>query len=280
MERDEQRRRARRLHELHRGPGALVLLTAWDAGSARVFEQAGCAAIGTTSAGIAYALGRPDGEALARAELLEATARIADVLAVPLTADLERGYGATAAEVGETVAAVLDAGVVGVNLEDVAAAGGAGGALRPLGDQTARLEAARAAAEAAGVELFLNARTDVWWLRVGEPAQRLPLAIERARAYLEAGADGIFAPGLTDPDEIAAFVAAVPAPVNLLAARDSPSLEELERLGVRRLSVGSGPVRAALDLAGRIALEVLETGTSELMAAGTLTYREANELFR
>ncbi|MBB4665071.1 isocitrate lyase/PEP mutase family protein [Conexibacter arvalis] len=278
MEREEQRRRARRLHELHQGPGALVVLNAWDAGSARVFERSGCDAVGTTSAGVAFALGRPDGEALARDELVDATARIAAALRVPLTADLESGYGATAEEVGETVAAVLDAGAVGVNLEDGVGIGSA--ALRPLAEQVDRLLAARAAAEAAGIELFLNARTDVWWVGAGPPEQRIELAIERLRAYVEAGADGVFVPGLADPDAIARLVAAVPAPVNVLAARDTPPLHELERLGVRRVSVGSGPIRAVLDLAGRIALEVLETGTSELMAAGTLTYGEANELFR
>lgn len=278
MGREAQQRQARRLHELHGTAEVLVLLNAWDAGSARVFEQSGCAAIGTTSAGIAYALGRPDGEALTRAELADATARIARVLGVPLTADVETGYGATPAEVGETVAAVLEAGAVGINLEDAAADGGP--SLRPLADQAARLHAARAAAQEFGVELFLNARTDVYWLGVGEREQRLDLAVERARAYVEAGADGLFVPGLTDPDEIAAFVAAVPVPVNVLASRETPSLDALTDLGVRRLSVGSGPVRAALDLAGRIALDVLETGSSDLMAAGTLTYREANDLFR
>lgn len=278
MERQAQRRRARRLHELHREDDPLVVLNAWDAGSARVFEQSGAPAVGTTSAGIAYALGRPDGEALTRAELVDATARIATVLEVPLTADVESGYGATPAEVGETVAAILDAGAVGINVEDAAPEGGAG--LRPVADQVARLQAARAAADAAGVELFLNGRTDVFWLGLGEPSERLEQAVARARAYVEAGADGIFVPGLADPDTVAAFTAAVPAPVNLLASRETPSLEALRRLGVRRLSVGSGPVRAVLDIAGRIALEVLETGNSELMAAGTLTYREANELFR
>lgn len=275
MERSEQ---ARRFHALHSQPGVLAILNAWDAGSARVFEQAGCAAIGTTSAGIAYALGRPDGEALTRAELVEATGRIAAATALPLTADVESGYGATPAEVGETVAAVIDAGAVGVNLEDAAPGGGA--ALRDLDDQCDRLRAARAAGEAAGLPLFLNARTDAAWLGVGPQRERLELIVTRARAYAEAGADGIFVPGLCEPDELAALVAATPLPVNVLASRTTPSLDELERLGVKRLSVGSGPVRAALDLAARIALEVLETGSSELMVAGTLTYREANALFR
>jgi len=275
MERSEQ---ARRFHALHRGPGVLAILNAWDAGSARVFEQAGCAAIGTTSAGIAFALGRPDGEALTRAELVEATARIAAATTLPLTADVESGYGATPAEVGETVAAVIDAGAVGVNLEDAAPDGGA--ALRDLDDQCARLRAARAAADDAGLPLFINARTDASWLEVGPAGERLELIAARARAYAEAGADGLFVPGLSDPDALTRVVAATPLPLNVLASRTTPPLDELERIGVRRLSVGSGPVRAALDLAGRIALEVLETGSSELMVAGTLTYREANALFR
>lgn len=275
MERPEQ---ARRFHALHRQPGVLAILNAWDAGSARVFEQAGCAAIGTTSAGIAYALGRPDGEALTRAELVEATARIAAATTLPLTADVESGYGATPAAVGETVAEVVAAGAVGVNLEDAAPDGSA--SLRALEDQCARLRAARAAADDAGVPLFLNARTDVSWLGVGPERERHELIVTRARAYAEAGADGLFVPGLSDPDELARVVAATALPVNVLATRTTPSLDELERIGVKRLSVGSGPVRAALDLAARIALEVLETGNSELMVAGTLTYREANALFR
>ncbi len=173
---------------------------------------------------------------------------------------------------------MIDAGAVGVNLEDAAPEGGA--ALRDLDDQCARLRAARAAADDAGVPLFLNARTDAAWLSVGPAQERIELIVARARAYEQAGADGLFVPGLCEPDELAAVVAATALPVNVLATRTTPSLDELERLGVRRLSVGSGPVRAALDLAGRIALEVLETGSSELMVAGTLTYREANALFR
>lgn len=270
--------KAERFRELHRQPGVLALLNAWDAGSARVFESAGCPAIGTTSAGVAFALGRPDGEALTRAELLDATERMAAVVEIPVSADIESGYGESAAEVRETVAAVIDAGAVGVNVEDAAPTGSAA-KLRDAGDQGDRLAAARAAAEEAGVPLFLNARTDVWWQSVGEPEERLELALARARAYLDAGADGIFAPGLTDPGEIAALTRELGAPLNVLASRATPRLDELARLGVKRLSVGSGPVRAVLDLAGRIALDVLETGDSEMLAAGTLTYREANELF-
>jgi 2-methylisocitrate lyase-like PEP mutase family enzyme len=271
---------AQRFRALHHEDGVLALLNAWDAGSARVFEQAGCPAIGTTSAGLAYALGRPDGEQLTRAELVEAVARIAAAVAIPVTADIESGYGATPAEVGETVAAVIAAGAVGINLEDALPAGGEGEPLRAVGDQLLRLQAARAAAEDASVPLYLNARTDARWTGVGDPGERVELTVERARAYVEAGADGIFVPGLTDPDEIATVVSAVGIPLNVLAHPGTPSLDELERLGVKRLSVGAGPALAALGLAGRIALEVLETGSSELMVAGTLTYDKANELFR
>ncbi|MDW5595091.1 isocitrate lyase/phosphoenolpyruvate mutase family protein [Conexibacter stalactiti] len=278
MERHSQAVRAERFHALHREPTVLALLNAWDAGSARVFEQAGCMAIGTTSAGIAYALGRPDGERLTRAELVEATARMAAAVDVPLSADAEAGYGATPADVADTVAELLAAGAVGVNLEDAAPEGGA--RLRDAVDQAERLRAARAAGEEAGLRLFLNARTDVYWLALGPPEDRFELALSRALDYVEAGADGIFVPGVSDAEEIAALVRALPVPVNVLASPQTPPLDALERIGVKRLSVGSGPVRAVLDLAGRIALEVLETGGSELMVAGTLTYREANELFR
>lgn len=278
MERSALAAKAERFHVLHAQRGVLVLLNAWDAGSARVFEAAGCPAIGTTSAGVAFASGRPDGEALTRAELVESTARMTAAVEVPVTADIESGYGETPAEVGETVAAVIEAGAVGINLEDAASEGGA--PLRDVAEQCERLVAARAAADAAGVRLFLNARTDLWWQGVGEPRERLEAALARARAYVEAGADGLFAPGLVEPDEIAAFTAAVGVPVNVLGSRATPSLAELERLGVKRLSVGSGPIRAVLDFAGRIALDVLETGDSELLAAGTLTYSEANDLFR
>ncbi|HST38865.1 MAG TPA: isocitrate lyase/phosphoenolpyruvate mutase family protein [Conexibacter sp.] len=278
MERHSQAVRAERFHALHREPTVLALLNAWDAGSARVFEQAGCMAIGTTSAGIAYALGRPDGERLTRAELVEATARMAAAVDLPLSADAESGYGATPADVADTVSELVVAGAVGVNLEDAAPAGGA--PLRDAADQAERLRAARAAGEDAGLRLFRNARTDVYWLGVGAPEERFELTLRRALDYVGAGADGIFVPGLSDPAEIAALVRALPVPLNVLSSPLTPPLDALERIGVKRLSVGSGPVRAVLDLAGRIALEVLETGGSELMVAGTLTYREANDLFR
>ena len=261
---------------MHRGTQPLLLLNAWDAGSARLFEQRGAPAVGTTSAGLAFALGKPDG-AVSRDEMLEATARIAGAVDVPVTADIEAGFGLTPDDVGETIRLVLGAGAVGVNLED--AAPGADGQLIAVPEQVERIRAARAAADDEGVTLFINARSDVYWLKLGAPEQRFDLAAERLRAYVAAGADGVFAPGLTDREEIARLVQAVPAPLNLLAAAALPPVAELANLGVARVSSGSGPSRAALGLAGRIADEFLGGSGYAAMVDGALPYDDAQAAF-
>jgi 2-methylisocitrate lyase-like PEP mutase family enzyme len=270
------RDRAQRLQSLHQTGDLLVLMNAWDAGSARIFASAGYPAIGTTSAGIAFSLGRPDGEQLSRAALIEATARIAAAVEVPVTADVETGYGATETDVAETIEAVLAAGAVGVNLEDAAPEGSS--ALRDMDEQCRRLRAARVAADAAEIPLFINARTDACLLQVGPPEKRPALVLERLGAYADAGADGLFVPGLADAAEIARVVKGVELPLNLLASAATPPVEELRRLGVARLSVGSGPARAALDLTRRIAREVRERGSYKLLTAHALSYDEANRL--
>src|SRR2546430_11668107 len=170
--------KAERFRALHHRESLLRLLNAWDAGTARVLEAAGAPAVATTSAGVASALGHPDGESLSREEVIEATQRIAAAVEVPVTADVESGYGATPAEVQATVGAVVEVGAVGINLEDAEGPG-----LRDVEDAVERVRAARAAGEAAGVPLFVNARTDVFLLRIGEPKERLEHAISRLRAY-------------------------------------------------------------------------------------------------
>ena len=191
-----QAERARRFRDLHADDGVLVLPNAWDAGSARVFETEGFPALGTTSGGIAFAAGRPDG-GVSRAAMVEAVGRIAAAVEVPVSADIEAGFGDDAASVGETVAAVIDSGAIGINLED--AAPGAEPALVDLDEQCARIAAARAASDSAGIDLFINGRTDVFWLGL-EGEELLETAIARLRAYVEAGADGVFIPRLVDPD--------------------------------------------------------------------------------
>jgi 2-methylisocitrate lyase-like PEP mutase family enzyme len=271
-----QQARAAALRALHQGPSPLLLPTAWDVVSARLFEEAGCRALGTTSAGIAATLGYPDGERVPRDELLAVVGRIARAVAVPVTADIEAGYGDTSAAVARTARAVIAAGAVGVNLED-----GTGDPEQPLTDsaaQVAKIRTVREVAAAAGVPLVVNARTDVYWLAVGDAHGRFAAAVERLRAYRAAGADCLFVPGVGDRETIGRLVRAVDGPLNVLAGADTPAVAELGRLGVRRVSVGSAPVRATLGLVRRIADELLGEGTYTRMMMDAIPYAEVNQL--
>jgi 2-methylisocitrate lyase-like PEP mutase family enzyme len=268
--------RAALFAELHQPGKPLRLLNAWDAGSAKVFEAAGAEAIGTTSAGVAFVLGHPDGERITRDDVAASAKAIAEAVDIPVSADIETGFGNSPSEVAETVRMVIAAGAVGVNIED--ASGHRHDPLREIGDAAGRLAAARAAADAEGVALFINARTDVYLLAVGEPETRLAEASARFQAYVEAGASGVFAPRAIDPEEIRALVAATSAPLNVLAS-GAPPVDELAALGVARISVGSGPILAALGLIQRCAEEYLNEGTYTAMTEGALSYPDANRLF-
>jgi 2-methylisocitrate lyase-like PEP mutase family enzyme len=278
MNLEAQRARAELLQRLHGGPDLLVLANPWDAGSARIFEQAGCRALGTTSAGIALAHGYADGERLSRAEMLEAVRRIAAAVAVPVTADMEAGFGEPAADVVETVRGVLRAGAVGVNLED--APTGAPGTLVEIAAQAAKIRAVRELAAAEGIPLVINARTDVYLGQIGAPESRFDHAVRRANAYRDAGADCLYVPGVRDAETIRCLVQAIRGPLNVLAGPGVPPVAELARLGVRRLSVGSGPMRATLGLTERIARELLDQGTYTGFTEGALSYADANRRFR
>ena len=275
---EAQRAKAELLRRLHDGPDILVLANPWDAGSARIFEQAGCRALGTTSAGIAFAHGYADGEQLSLAEMLEAVRRIAAAVAVPVTADMEAGFGDSAGEVVETVRGVLQAGAVGVNLED--APTGASGTLFDISLQVEKIRAVRELAAAEGIPLVINARTDVYLDQIGAPESRFDHAVERANAYRDAGADCLYVPGVRDAETIQRLVQAIRGPLNILAGPDVPPVAELARLGIRRLSVGSGPMRATLGLTERIARELLDHGTYTAFTEGALPYAEANKRFR
>ncbi|MFE5580620.1 isocitrate lyase/phosphoenolpyruvate mutase family protein [Kitasatospora sp. NPDC056531] len=266
-----QQDRARLLKELHRPGEPVVLANVWDAASARLVAAAGAKAVATASASVSWSLGSPDGGGAGGADRDQVLARTAEVVrsvALPVTADLESGYADTAAGVGETVAALLATGAVGVNLEDA----------EYTPEQAAeRIAAARAAAGAAGVHLFVNGRTDVFLRGLGEPGGRFDEAVRRLRMYVEAGADGVFVPGVADPETIAALVAAVPAPLNVLAAPGSPSVAELAKLGVARISLGPGLGKVAYAAVRRAAEEVYASGTYTCLNGG-LTYQELNAL--
>jgi 2-methylisocitrate lyase-like PEP mutase family enzyme len=275
---DDLSRKAETLRSLHHRPGRpLVLVNAWDAATARLVEEAGAEAVATTSAGIAFASGFPDGQKISRDRMLEAVATICRSVSLPVTADVEAGYGDSPEDAGRTAAGVLEAGAVGMNLED-----GTGDADSPLLDierQVAKIRAVVDTARRHGVPIVVNSRTDVYLRGVGAEESRFDEAVRRGKAYRNAGADCIFVPGVHDPRVIGALVAALACPVNVLAVAGSPPIEELARLGVARVSLGSGPMRAAMTWFGRVAEETLTKGTYSGLD-GIRSHVSMNELMK
>lgn len=227
---------AESFHQLHR-QGLLCLANAWDAGSARVIEARGARAIATTSAGLAWSQGHSDGDCLPTADLLHAARAICRVVRVPVTIDIESGYSSSPRVVGETVAALIDLGVAGINIED--------------GNETpdllcAKIEAVRTAADRRGVALFVNARTDVLLRRLASGDAAIEMVRARAARYADAGANGLFVPYLAEPRAIGAVVEATTLPLNVMAVPGLPPPVELARLGVRRLSSGAALAESML----------------------------------
>lgn len=264
-----QRDHAAQFHALHAKGELLRLPNAWDAGSARLFEACGARAIATTSAGLAWSLGYADGNCVPVRALADAAREIARVTSVPLSVDAEAGLAKDPATVGETVAALLAAGAIGVNLEDGS---------DPAALLSAKIEAAKRAGARAGIALFVNARTDVFLKRLVPKERAQEETIARGLAYAAAGADGFFVPGLADPETIRAVAAAVDLPLNLMLVPGLPKPRELQALGVRRVSAGSSIAMAAYSLGRREALALL--GDGEPSAAADLGYAEMNALFR
>ncbi|MGH7968262.1 MAG: isocitrate lyase/PEP mutase family protein [Limisphaerales bacterium] len=277
MHSDEQRAHAATLRELHRGPKILVLPNAWDCLSARLFEQAGFAAIATTSGGIAATLGYPDGQRISAREMLQMVGRIAATVSVPVSADLEAGYGKTPREVAETIRQAIGLGAAGANLED---GRGPDQPLAEIARQTDIIKAVREAAAACGIPLVLNARVDVYLHGVGSDTARFSQAVERAIAYRDAGADCVFPIGLKDRETIARFVREVACPVNIMAGPGAPAITELESIGVRRATFGSGMTRAILPLVQRMAKELRLSGKSGLLEQAEFSHATVNELFK
>jgi 2-methylisocitrate lyase-like PEP mutase family enzyme len=259
---------AAEFHRLHR-EGLLVLPNAWDAGTARLIESLGAKAIATSSAAVAWSHGYADGDRLPVALLVETVSEIARVVKVPITVDVEGGYSGDPSQAADTVAAVIDAGGVGINIEDGA---GDPGLLR------AKIEQVRATASRLGVELFVNARTDVYLKNLVPAERRLEETLARAGGYRAAGADGIFVPGVTDPSEIRTIASEVGLPLNVLARAGLPPASELARLGVRRLSAGSGIGTAAFGRIASLATQFLRAGDSDPLIEGAMPYADVNAL--
>ena len=274
----EQRMRAELFHQLHAGPAPLMLPNAWDAASARVIANAGAKAIATTSAGMAWALGYPDGEQLPVQELLAACRRICRVVDVPVSIDIERGYGQRAQDIGDLVGELIPLGVVGINIEDGTDPGTQ--TLAHPGVLRERIACVRAIAQQRDLPFFINARIDTYLSNL-PPEARLDETRKRALAYVDAGADGIFVPGLADAEEIATLVRLLPVPLNVYAGYPgAPASPLLQQLGVRRISLGCGPMQATLAHLGAIAGEALDHGRYDTMGKLMLTPSEANGLFR
>jgi 2-methylisocitrate lyase-like PEP mutase family enzyme len=255
---------------LHHGPG-FVIPNAWDAGSARVLDQVGFPAIATTSAGIAWSCGLPDGGALDLETMLDQVGRIVAAVGVPVSADLEAGYGDTRDDVGRTVSRVAEVGVVGATLEDQVH-----GTLFGIDEAVGRLVAARAAAPAG--TFVLNARTDTYL--AGTSGDVFSETVERATRYVDAGADCVFVPGVDDVDTISRLAAAIPGPLNVVAGLTATVLDAptLFSVGVKRVSVGGSLARASLSLVERAGQELLASGTLGFLD-GALGYADLQERF-
>jgi 2-methylisocitrate lyase-like PEP mutase family enzyme len=254
---------------LHTGPG-FVLPNAWDAGSARILEQIGFPAIATTSAGIAWSCGVPDGEALDRDTMLEHVARIVAMVGVPVTADLEAGYGDTPDDVGRTVARAVEIGAVGANLEDAAKSG-----LFGIDEAVDRIAAARAAAPSGS--FVLNARTDTYF--AATRGDVFAETVQRTERYLEAGADCVFVPGVVEQDTIRRLAAAIPGPLNVVAGlANSIDAPTLFSLGVKRVSLGGSLARATLSMLERAGRELHDSGTLGFLD-GAMGYADLQQRF-
>lgn len=257
-------------HRLHEGPDPLLLPNAWDAGSARLIESLGAKAVATTSAGVAWTHGYPDGNVLPVRMLISTVVAITRAIRVPLTVDVEGGYSDEPSTVEETIARVVEAGAVGINIED----GSNAPDLLCL-----KIERAKRAGNHFGIDLFVNARTDVYLHGLAPEDQRVKETLARAKLYREAGASGIFVPGLRDAEEIRAVAADAGLPLNVMAWPGLPAAAELAGLGVRRLSAGSGISQALWGKAATLATNFLKSGKSEPLGEGAMPYPAINALF-
>lgn len=255
-------------HDLHKT--LLILPNAWDAASARVMQAAGAAAIATSSAAVAWAHGYADGHHFPAAKLVIVVEEIARAVSVPITTDAEAGYADDPKQVGENVAALIGAGAVGINLED---------GREPHELHLRKVEAARNAGERAGVRLFINARTDVYLKQLAPAEQAQAETLRRAAAIKNAGASGLFVPGIVAADEIAAIVSGAGLPLNVMARPGLPKLAELKALGVKRLSAATSIFNAAMAGAREGAEDFLAQGDSDTLWQRRGAPLDYNKLF-
>lgn len=276
MNKDLQSRLAEEFRRRHHRKPLLLLANVWDPISARIVEAAGYDAVATTSGGLAWALGYRDGEETPWNEVVAATARIVRTVRVPVTADIEAGYGETPLQVAQSVSDIIRAGAVGVNLED--GTHDEAQPMRGIEDAAARIRAAREAAQAAGVPIVINARIDLYLKRIGSEETRFAETVRRGKAYLAAGADCLFPFALVDLGVAAELVRALATPINLVGRPGVPSVGEIEATGVARVSVASGLTLAAMSSLQRMAEDLRASGRFDVLAS-TLKRDDVQRLF-
>lgn len=261
--------------ELHHQKKPFILANAWDAASAKIFEKAGFAAIGTTSAGIAASRGYRDGQNIPFSKMLDNIEQILSAVTLPVSVDIEAGFGKNNEEVVHNIKQVVSLGAVGINFED--ATGNEASPITPIAEQANKIRAIRD--EIPSEHLWINARIDVFYLGLFEKEESLKETIKRAHAYLEAGANSVFFWGMNEKKFLSRFIDEVKAPINLLANPQLPSIEELTELGIARVSLGSGAMRATLGLLEEISHELLQFGTYRSLTNNAVSYPALQAFF-
>jgi 2-methylisocitrate lyase-like PEP mutase family enzyme len=267
----ERNAKTRIFAELHQRGNPFILPNAWDAASARIFEKNGFSAIGTTSAGIAASRGYRDGENIPRSEMLECLKQIINAVNLPVTADIEAGFGESIEEIIDTINQVISLGAVGINIED-----GTGNVASPIVDIEFQSDKIKAIRSHVSDELWINARIDVFYLGLNDAVNE---SIRRAHAYLEAGASSIFIFGVSDKQIISTLSQEIGGPLNILAGPKIPSINELKELGVARVSLGSGPMRATLGLLEEMSQELLSSGTYQSLTSRAVSFPALQDLY-
>ena len=261
----------------HQGRHILILPNAWDVVSARIFEELGVQAIATTSGGISASLGYPDGQKISLVQMLEVIERISRAVSIPVSADMEAGYGDTIEEIEIMARGLISSGAVGLNIED--ATRRPEKPLSAIGEMTDKIKAIRKVSRLVDVPLFINARTDAYQTKDEEETLRIRNVIERGKAYLEAGADCIFPFGLASSEAISKVTQELNGHININVRSNSLTIGELERLGVERVSFGTGTIRSTLGTLRKIVTELKETGTYETIRSLAIAQDELNRLF-
>ncbi len=263
---------------LHHNTQTLLLAGAWDVVSAKIFESGGFKAIGTTSAGISASLGFADGERMTIEDNLAVVKRIVNNCNLPVSADIEAGYADSIEDISENTKLVIDAGVVGLNIED--STGNINQPLYAVEYQSEKIQNIRKVANEMGISLVINARTDAFMLATSDPDKGISNTISRAKAYLASGADCIFIPDVqgVEKSAIIRLVENIDAPVNFLLGPEMPDITEMQNLGVARVSLGPRPMRAILSKLQTVVNELVNEGTSNSMTS-SISYNDINAWF-